>query len=313
MARAWFVSTGTVYKGLVVSTIDTTPVEDGRVQFNTLPNGRIDDTDAVFLKNIEAGYAYESGFKPPVLVYRAEQIKPEDIARHVDKPPLFCMHGFLSPVAAYLWMCNDAVKTKELKHHSLIPVLWPSLPESPGGINLLESYNEVQDEGAVGAAKAFANLSTVLNQFPSKSVMTHSMGNRVLRLAAQNMADAGKGFAFDNIFMVGADVDNDIFDAGNDNGSNIRSMLTKDVDGKPKGKVYVIHNSSDLALLASSKFKGNKKRLGLDGYTVDADNVLSDVQNKDATASGWIFPKSDHFYPFKDGVLNFYDEVRIKG
>ena len=82
-----------VFKGLVVSTIDTTPVENGRrVQFNDLPNGRSDDTDAVFLKNIQAGYEIEIGFgffKPPVLVYRAEQIKPEDIAKNVDKPP-FC-------------------------------------------------------------------------------------------------------------------------------------------------------------------------------------------------------------------------------
>ena len=125
------------------------------------------------------------------------------------------------------------------------------------------TYKDVQDNGAVGAAKAFANLSTVLNQFPSKSVMTHSMGNRVLRLAAQNMADAGEGFAFDNIFMVAADVDNDIFDAGNENRSNIRSMLAKDDNGKPKGKVYVVHSTKDFALNISSTVKGVTLTVGV--------------------------------------------------
>ena len=201
----------------------------------------------------------------------------------------------------------------------VIPVLWPSLPDSQDLIgfdpNLVQMiYDGDQNEGAVGAAKAFANLSTVLNQFPSKSVMTHSMGNRVLRLAAQNMADAGEGFAFDNIFMVAADVDNDIFDAGNENRSNIRSMLAKDDDGKPKEKVYIVHSTKDWAFQISSTFKGNKKRLGLDGYTVDADNVLNDVQNKDASASGWPsrFVQNQHRYPFNGGALNFYDEVRVK-
>ena len=60
--------------------------------------------------------------------------------------------------------------------------------------------------------------------------------------------------------------------------------------------------------------QGNKKRLGLDGYTVDADNVLNDVQNKDASASRWSNPllDNDHLYPFNGGALNFYDEVRVK-
>jgi hypothetical protein len=76
------------------------------------------------------------------------------------------MHGFASPVGIYLGLCTTAVNSRELKHHTLIPVLWPSLPDSQNSIGfdlkLVQAiFKEVQDEGAVGAANAFAGLTFI--------------------------------------------------------------------------------------------------------------------------------------------------------
>jgi len=71
----------------------------------------------------------------------------------------------------------------------LVPVIWPSA----GGVKY--SSDRVN---ASGAGNAFKTLKKGIDSFPRKSLLCHSMGNFVLRHAA----DAT--FKFDNIFMAAA-------------------------------------------------------------------------------------------------------------
>ena len=80
---------------------------------------------------------------------------------------------------------------KVIPRFNLIPVLWPSI----GGI--LNGYHNDRELAKL-AGESFTPLKDMIDVFPSKSFVYHSMGNRVLRYAASS------GFKFDNILMVAA-------------------------------------------------------------------------------------------------------------
>lgn len=63
----------------------------------------------------------------------------------------------------------DAAKEKFTKF-KLIPVIWP----------LSMNYFGDRTEASKGAGKAFKSLTKVAKEFPRKSLIAHSMGNRVL-------------------------------------------------------------------------------------------------------------------------------------
>ena len=72
-----------------------------------------------------------------------------------------------------------------------LPIIWPS----KGGVI---NYQGDRGSSALRAGQAFKTLKRGVDSFPSKSLLYHSMGNWVLRHAA----DAK--FCFDIIFMVAA-------------------------------------------------------------------------------------------------------------
>ena len=78
-------------------------------------------------------------------------------------------------IEGHLKKCNS-VKDK-FKKFTLVPVIWPS----SGGIS-----NYFSDRGySKGAGEALKiGMSKYAGMFPKKSLLAHSMGNRVLRHAA---------------------------------------------------------------------------------------------------------------------------------
>eukprot|EP00554_Chaetoceros_debilis_P002889 CAMPEP_0194096008 /NCGR_PEP_ID=MMETSP0149-20130528/57123_1 /TAXON_ID=122233 /ORGANISM="Chaetoceros debilis, Strain MM31A-1" /LENGTH=421 /DNA_ID=CAMNT_0038781973 /DNA_START=17 /DNA_END=1280 /DNA_ORIENTATION=+ len=179
--------------------------------------------------------------------------------------PLFCIHGFSVQPRGHLKAIKEATVNRFNQGKFMpIPVMWPS----GGGVKYLGDRKTTP-----GAGNGLKSLKKALDSFPSKSLLAHSMGNRVLRHAADSK------LKFDNIFMVAADVRHDIFhkdyinsgDANDENrtelqGKKICSMLSSGSNGKPKGKVYVLYNGADYALTGSRFIKLKlKSRLGAIG------------------------------------------------
>ena len=148
------------------------------------------------------------------------------------------------------------------------------------------------------------------------------MGNRVLR----NFAN--EGVTFDNIFMVAADVDANLFNVGwfwpkNEQALNIKNMLTK---GKG-GKIHVLYSKKDEALslsagaflpdllgFAGAFLRGNpdpRPRLGREG--VDLNNVIPEVKDfiasKDVTNEDG--GEGNHKYQFKPHAIDHYESMII--
>ena len=245
--------------------------------------------------------------------FEGTRISTDDAVKYCGgKPALFCVHGFLTEPKDFLEASLDAQKQNDDRNYKskIIPVVWPSMPWNP---NPLDWYKDVKYVGSEGAANAFKQLGELSSKFQNKSIMTHSMGNRVLMLAADPK------FKFQNIFMVGADVDKDLFDEGNKDGEQILDMLSS------SGKLCVVKNAKDLLLLASSVGGlltfNTQVRLGLTGAntsSMSTQNKLK-IENEDAgqwesvTSARKCLPSrqsalDSHLYLYNDEALAFYDK-----
>lgn len=289
------------YEGLVLTSIDMRDGDGpGKVEFDNEISGKKDDSDAVFIKNIKVVREEGGGwFSAPKKIYEADLVNLDEANSAVDgmgKKPLLCIHGFNVEPDAHLTSCNEAVG--KFEKFALIPVIWPSEGSTT-------SYGTDQDKNTVGAGKAFKTLSKIAAKFPNKSLMAHSMGNRVLRMAAS------ENFQFDNIFMVAADVDNDLFQENyikdkSDQGLKISSMLSD-----KGGKIYVAHNRLDFALLPSSTiFANNYTRLGVNG-AAHRDGIhpaiKGKIENMNANESLSFFNKASHSYALTDFMVKYYE------
>ena len=194
-------------------------------------------------------------------------------------------------------------------------MIWPTA----GGVT---KYVLDRDNSEI-AGLALKSMLEYSKRFPRKSLLAHSMGNRVLRYAADSK------FEFDNIFMVAADVDADIFNQEctgerwwtklsqklgredrSEDGRNIINML------KDGGKVHVLHNHLDKALWISwlqKWFKsGTKKRLGSNGADLNAlcKDSKGKVTNLDCQKE-WLnkakpWRRFEHTYQWDAEALAYY-------
>jgi esterase/lipase superfamily enzyme len=185
-----------IYDGLVLTSIDVKPVEgtERTVRFSGSIAGRADDDTATFIEKVrQINDSDEDGKRlfeaETVTVARAKEIINGDLEGG-DGKPLFCVHGFNTQPGQHLKEMNDAAKKFNKGKFTLVPVIWPNKRG-------LENYYSGRPT-ASGAGKAFKTLKRGIDSFPRKSLLCHSMGNHVLRHAAD-----GK-FKFDNIFMVAA-------------------------------------------------------------------------------------------------------------
>lgn len=200
LLQIWSVaSAGYFYKGLALTSIDVIKTgqesEEGNplVHFDGSIKGQANDQDATFLKNIKE--VRDATGKKTLEAEKLTVAQAKDIINEASSDgegkPLFCMHGFNVQPRDHLKDIKKVTADRFNKGKFMpIPVMWPSI----GG-----RTNYWGDRRTTpGAGNGLKSLKKALDSFPSKSLLAHSMGNRVLRYAA----DAK--FKFDNIFMVAA-------------------------------------------------------------------------------------------------------------
>ncbi len=191
-----------VYDGLVLTSIDVVPVEgtERTVRFSGSIAGKADDETATFLENVrQVNDKDEKGKRlfeaETVTVARAKEIINSSSPDNNGKP-LFCIHGFTVQPGDHLKDLQSHSKKFDEEKFTLIPVIWPS--ELGKTTNFFDDYDKSRKQGAKGAGKAFKTLKRGIDSFPSKALICHSMGNYVLRNAAD------EAFKFDNIYMCAA-------------------------------------------------------------------------------------------------------------
>lgn len=312
-----------LYKGIVVTTygVIDSPIagNKNRVTFNVDSPGNEDNVTATFIHQIKV--VDEDQYEATKLTVEGvrEQIK-KDLLEANKKKVLFYVHGFATKPIGYLKNIDSIAFQKNI--FMLIPVLWPS--EGNLGAEdpqlLLGGRHPYQKDQAFSeaAGKLLQSLApTDQTESISKSILCHSMGNRVLRFFAN------EGVTFDNIFMVAADVDAALFDAStgwrwwpwSNNKENIKQaldimkMLTK---GKG-GKIHVLYNEEDEALKGSVVLNSFQVRLG--SKDVDLEKVIPEVKGfiqsknlKDVPNPGnHDAGEANHNYQFKPHVLAYYE------
>jgi hypothetical protein len=308
LAQVCIVALGAIsYDGLVLTSIDVeaVPNTERTVRFSGSIAGRVDDETATFLENVrQINDTDESGKRlfeaETVTVARAREIINEGVQGGGGKP-LFCIHGWSIQPGQHLQDLQAAGKKFDQGKFTLVPVIWPT---RQGIFNYLPD----QETSAAGAGKAFMTLKKGINNFPSKSLLCHSMGNFVLRNAAFEK------FKFDNIFMVAADVRYDLFNKdyirGGDeperkDGVNICKMISNPA----KGKVHILWNPLD-AIIFLSLVANGVQRIGATGVN---DNLIDDdckgfVVNKNVRRSLRFWEIAAHEFQFNDFAIKYYED-----
>lgn len=316
------------YPNLVVTSIQCEEFKDGKEVHFT--EDTLTGSKARFLINVEQIEEDIRGrkkngkrkFKASV-VNTKEEIEAELAKFGKGCTPLFCVHGFNTEPGGHLDPIKEVLpKFKEYGKYYPVPVLWPS----EGGYT--KDRGNARDAGKL--LKVFVDL--VPNTlFPRKSIMMHSMGNHVVFNGA--CGEGTPDVQFENIFMVGADVPFDIIhnNPGNDSkykktkAERFVNMLKKNPDGSCVGKIYVLHNSSDLAL-AASNVRNWENRIGQRGigakkvrcwkWSIDASIIRGDIksiyENKNCADEPTSNDFFNHNYQFDDWAIKFYSDKSIE-
>jgi len=233
-----------------------------------------------------------------------------------DAVPFFAVHGFnMEPGVNMLdaqkgqnrldLLVDDDDKEKIV----IVPVLWPC-----------DNFNHKVDKA--NATEAGVEIHQMLDQamattniFPKKNLVCHSMGNFLLRRAANERLQ------FDNIFMVAADCNTEIFqkiyiaayDENNDkalhyhDGLNILKMLKPLDKANFTGMLYCVHNHHDIALKVSSLGVG-KERLGLKGVRSrgHCDEIKERYENYHVDIKSGLNPGPCHSYNWGTKCIAYY-------
>mmetsp|Transcript_19485 Transcript_19485/g.24535 ORF Transcript_19485/g.24535 Transcript_19485/m.24535 type:complete len:318 (-) Transcript_19485:173-1126(-) len=310
-----------IYESIVLTSIDVedspTPDSPNRVVFSASTPGSRDDTTATFIHKVK-DVANDDG-SPPSGLLEAVKLLPGEVQKVIDgessdeierstskkdedvhRKILFSVHGFAGDPRGYLLQIKWV--EERFQKFKLIPVLWPSA-------GMMVGY--FRDRALSKAAgKAFQSIAAPTEGF-SKSILCHSMGNRVLR----NFANSEH--KFENIFMVAPDVDGKMFNQSYIEGGKQEwrkdGMRIKDMLAPNKGgKIHILYNKNDSDLLLSTIIN-MKSRLGREGVSVDGcccsgdklhDDVESSINTVDWTNSS---PSSSHNYQFDWGAVAYYE------
>jgi len=287
---------------LALAAFDVIEKGGDKVEFRAEPELR--GKKAVFLKNLKEDSAGN---------FTAEKVTNEkdivDLLTKDGKKPLFYIHGWKGTLNRVINNCKEAQPKFDRKetNYQLIPVLWPATGKYETGRNDAENFGFALNE-------AFASIISNVKM----EVVTHSMGNLVLKKLAKARHDTNKEFKFDNIFMSAADVRSDIFNR--DEGKNIIKMLSADTSAI----VYAFQNKSDLVLASSTVLdpdkvrvprvigRGTKEinvpRLGLNEKSHDNDKVeYVDVAGEIPNRLNLI---AQHYYALNDFAIDFYKSAK---
>lgn len=317
------------YDGLMLTTLHLEP-EDDKDRSQLVHGDKVRFTEkavnaksqkAAFLNNIEE---VEDGVFTAKFISNEEAAK---IARHdEERTTLFCVHGLSVEAGAKLGKVLGAHESFAKKNvYYPIPVIWATLGHVLGYWSDRKRY----------APEAGGILKTIANDIPDGdfgkiSLMCHSLGNHLVFNNAGLTSDekpVAPKVKFQNIFMVAADVPSDIFTENPNQGyfgiqhkkekaENMKMMLD---DG---GKIYVLYNKNDKALLGSKIFKFYnffQKRLGslgayeirkdFEGFVMNFDTteIFEEAAKKNEKAE-----KPDalrHGYHYYDWTVDFYNSA----
>ncbi len=250
-------------------------------------------------------------------IFEGDELTLEEVKRRMPPSenihPSLCIHGASIAPEKIIAQCHDANQryTKSASEEGqnlklkFIPVIWPAEDS-------LKRYFVDRHKNSVGG-KAFKALEEIAAEFPTKSLMAHSMGNRVLRYFAS------PAFKFDNIFLVAADVNHRLFNKKYidkkdydhcrcKDGLRIHSMLQND-----NSKICVLYHKKDCALIFSNAIKFfTAPRLGKRGVKESdlhpkfkGKDIIKNVDFSDRVSTKF----SNHNYQFSDEAIDFYHEV----
>jgi hypothetical protein len=307
-----------IYDDLVLTTIDVTDVtpkdsNDKDYKVVRFTNGSGNSGTAHFLEKIK--YDEKTG------TYEALDVTSRFAnSRNKLEKPLIAVHGFNVNPHDHLENCEQAreYSTK----FRLIPFIWPTTDDISFPLSYINDKGQSENAG-INLRKALEKLSNGPggDPFGNKSLVAHSMGNRVLRYAASE-----KSVKFDNIFMAAADVDYPLFakqyidgksweknETKMKHGLNIANMLRTDQQGRPVGKIYTLYTESDVALFLSQFLNAfyipfqflKKPRLGAKGaeYEGSKYDLHPDLQGKvESKKKDWRRPLPWEYFP--DFLLN---------
>jgi len=227
---------------------------------------------ATFLKNVKfVGGKDVDGSR----IYTAESLtiekaKEEFVKKYGENAkPFFSVFGYTNEAGYIMDTCTktqllfDEPDEKCKVKNVVIPVIWPS---NGSAIDYFGDRDDNVPEAEKEFSKLIEGTLANANEFKSKNLLCHSMGNRIFRMTAN------ENVKFDNIFMVAADIRYNIFekdfiesaDKDHEQGMNIFKMLAQGEDGKRIGKIYCLYNYLDYALLPSGVVNG-VTRLGIYG------------------------------------------------
>lgn len=291
---------GEPYPGIVLTTIDATPVGNNFVEFSGNTPGKENDDSALVLKNVEDTGRKEGGYP----VFRGEKVDVTELKASVKKP-LLVIHGFRVQPQSILENCKKNMH--KFKKFDLIPVIWPTT----GGTRYQEDRGHSMEAGTA----LWSSMTKFAGMFPRKSLMAHSMGNRVLRHAAA--AD----FKFDNIFMVGADVPRQIFNTDYINGDSNDwrrqdGLRISEMLNNAKSKIYCLHNVQDFALTGSRwVLNRGTRRLGAWGAE-ESDKLHPKLRERVENYNygqklNWTTRFAAHNYHWDDKAVEFYESKFI--
>jgi len=232
--------------------------------------------EARLIKNVE--------FMEKENKFQADEVDVSKL-KAFDKKPLFCLHGIDNAPEAHLGKCF-ANKDK-LKKHQVIPVIWPIFKQSKLRKIVPTKFTtefQLDKDAAKAAALAFKELMNKhAGQISEKSVMAHSMGNRVLRYTC-----ADNDSKFDHIFMCAAAVPRKMF--SKDGAEDKNGLALVKTLKNSHSKIHVLYNPKDRVLRSNPAIKlfknpikaitgwTSKKRLGAYGY--DEEKLHPDLEGK---------------------------------
>jgi len=325
------------YDGLIVTTIKLEELPDGKTIEDLVDGDRVvfneqdgnESSKVYFLKDIKQ--QRDRSGKASYRVYDATYVSPTKAAEIANagygnffgkkSTPLFFVHGFSVEPGYVLQelMPRALERLGKEKIHYPIPVIWP--------VNgSLLGYNTDQEKYTLDAG---ANLKVLVNDlsndlFPKKSLMCHSMGNHLVfnGVCGVGLPDNPGGppgdapdVKWENIFLVAADIPNDVFAENPDPGEfghkkkkaeNMKAML---VEG---GKIFVIHHEGDRALQGSVALNWGERlgRLGPSDIRQDFKETIVTIDAKpyseaDDEADDWKM----HSYQLETWACDIYNNA----
>jgi len=306
------------YTGLIVTTVElktekdgvpiTSPQDnDGKTVYFT--GNSQNGSKAYFLTNIKGTRTGRSWEFTATIVSpaKASEIVTDGFGNGKETIPLFCIHGHTRTIQEKLERVDEAKDDfKEAGTYYPVPVIWPT-----GSRDVLDyGPNQRSSEEAGKLFRSF--IECIPNgQFPRKSLMMFSMGNFLVHSGKEgNPLDV----QFDNIFMVAADIQADIFsDNPRDEEDKEKAENWKELLGKNGGKIFVFHSRRDLVLVLSTlSFNPGIQRIGVEGTTGttrdEFTDVVENVNAREHVNVGFL----GHNYQYEKWTIQQYNELSTK-